>query len=224
MDYLYILLSIIIGFVLSGVWFGLSMILNIIFTKYKLYIMNRFRAAIAAVIPTTFILIVSGRYVFNLKGIFDATSWGIVALTVLVTVLIITRKSKKSTMKGKELLLYGFDGVLMEIPQRLMMQSFMWYLLELWIVENAAYYSILSTAIVWCISIIIQNFICKVKIDADTYIELLASFIFSIGIGFVFISTELILVTMFAHFCERILSKLISNRKLVFIDEKMIQN
>lgn len=33
--------------------------------------------------------------------------------------------------KGKELLLWGIDGMIMEIPQRLMMQSFVYELLKL---------------------------------------------------------------------------------------------
>lgn len=209
MRLLYVIISIILGFILSGIWIGFTIGINVISDKFKLPVLMRFRTALAALLPTILILMARGQYMMNVQGASDIISWLLLIATVLITSMIITRKKEDRAIKGKDLLLFGLDGILMEIPQRLMMQSFLWYLLEIWGVENATVLSIFANAVVWCLGILTQCFMGKKKIDYDVYIELISSFVFSIGIGIVLARTELILLTMLAHFCERILSSLI---------------
>ena len=53
-------------------------------------------------------------------------------------------------------------------------------------------------------------------------IDIVSSFIFSIGIGYVFVKSELILLPIIAHFLERVLSKIIMNIKYKISSNKNI--
>ena len=97
----------------------------------------------------------------------------ILAVTVLLSAIVISINQVAEIPRGKELLLYALDGVCMEIPQRMMI-LFMHWGLDL-------YLSIPVTAFVWCISICIQCLICKLKFDRKIVIEIAASFLFSMG-------------------------------------------
>ena len=108
---------------------------------------------------------------------------------------------------GKELLLYALDGVCMEIPQRVMMQTFSGVLFMHWGLD--LYLSIPVTAFVWCISICIQCLICKLKFDRKIVIEIAASFLFSMGVGLLLLKSGFIGLPMAGHFLERILSTII---------------
>ena len=48
----------------------------------------------------------------------------ILAVTVLLSAIVISINQVAEIPRGKELLLYALDGVCMEIPQRMMMQTF----------------------------------------------------------------------------------------------------
>ena len=93
----------------------------------------------------------------------------------------------------------------------MMMQSFVHALLEMWEIDT--YFSVLITAIVWCVSICIQCVIMKQKFNKCVGYELLSSFVFSIGVGVVLIRTEFIVFTMVAHFIERIISTWIRRKR-----------
>ena len=113
---------------------------------------------------------------------------------------------------GKELFVYAMDGIFMEVPQRMMMQSFIYMLMEK--SDINAYIAVPVTALIWCISICIQCLIFKTKFDKSVLYELLSSFVFSMGVGTVLIKTEFIGFTMVAHFMERIASSEIRKRRL----------
>ncbi|BBF45338.1 hypothetical protein lbkm_4105 [Lachnospiraceae bacterium KM106-2] len=49
----------------------------------------------------------------------------------------------------------------------------------------------------------------KQSFGKDLYIDLAASFVFSMGVGWVFVQTESVFYGMIAHFCERVLSRTI---------------
>ena len=51
----------------------------------------------------------------------------ILAVTVLLSAIVISINQVAEIPRGKELLLYALDGVCMEIPQRMMMQTFSGY-------------------------------------------------------------------------------------------------
>lgn len=74
------------------------------------------------------------------------------------------------------------------------------------------------TAAVWCIGICIQHLIVKTKFDVSILYELLASFVFSVGVGTILLKTDFIAFTMVAHFVERILSAKI--RRKIWVREE----
>ena len=122
----------------------------------------------------------------------------ILAVTVLLSAIVISINQVAEIPRGKELLLYALDGVCMEIPQRMMMQ---------WGLD--LYLSMPVTAFVWCISICIQCLICKLKFDRKIVIEIAASFLFSMGAGLLLLKSGFIGLPMAGHFLERILSTII---------------
>lgn len=207
------LLSILIGFLLSGIWFGLIYINAKIFNKYKQSWLLHLNPLIASIIPTFIIAMVIGIYPVQIEGIKDLKVYLVAIMTVLITTFFITRKNPGEQKSGKDLLIYGLEGAFMEIPQRLMMQSFVYGILKVLDANFINTYTIIGTAIIWCMGLIVQAFMTGKKLDRDTKIEILASFVFSLGMGYVYQRTGFILITMVAHFCERYLSRLVFNKK-----------
>lgn len=202
-----IFISLIGGILLSGVWFGLSIVMETFSARFFPRLgrigQSVLTVVVPAVIPTVVILVLSRRTMFHVSSIADWRGWITILLTVFLVCLIIRNRPVKRIENGKALLADGIDGVFMEIPQRLMMQTFLWYLLEQLEAENSGYLAILLTAIVWCIGIVIQGVISK-NTGRGIVVELAASFVFSIGVGYALFHTELIAFTMVAHFLERI--------------------
>ncbi|AGI39901.1 CAAX protease [Thermoclostridium stercorarium subsp. stercorarium DSM 8532] len=101
----------------------------------------------------------------------------------------------------------------MEIPQRLMMQSFVYGMLKILGVSWLDLYTVIVTGFIWCLCIVIQTILFKEKFDDDMIYDILASMVFSLGIGYVYQKTGLIIISMIAHFCERVLSCVIFSKK-----------
>lgn len=112
------------------------------------------------------------------------------------------------------MLIWGLDGLLMEIPQRLMMQSFIYGILKLLGVSLLNFCTIIATALIWCMGIVMQTFLLKKQFDEDVVFDILSSLVFSLGIGYVYQQTGLIVISMMAHFCERILSYYILSKDI----------
>lgn len=201
-----IIVSFALGMLLSGIWFGLVIALERISDKCKLYSISRFKSVIAAVIPTYIILKLNNHYFFNVKSVSDWKAWIEILGVAIITAFIVSKNEVETLPSGKELLWYGIDGIFMEIPQRLMMQSFVWYILKQFKIDNAIVFSIFINAMIWCSSIIIQNMIFKIKFEKSTVREIFSSFFFSVGAGYILIKTEFIVFTMIAHLVERIVS------------------
>lgn len=201
-----IIVSFALGMLLSGIWFGLVIALERISDKCKLYSISRFKSVIAAVIPTYIILKLNNHYFFNVKSVSDWKAWIEILGVAIITAFIVSKNEVETLPSGKELLWYGIDGIFMEIPQRLMMQSFVWYILKQFKIDNAIVFSIFINAMIWCSSIIIQNMIFKIKFEKSTVREIFSSFFFSVGAGYILIKTEFIVFTMIAHLIERIVS------------------
>ena len=136
-------------------------------------------------------------------------------ITVFITIVIITSKKTAKSRKGKDLLLWGIDGVLMEIPQRLMMQSFVYGILKLLGVLSLTFYTVIATALIWCLAIGMQTVLSKKAFGRDVFIDILASFVFSLGIGYVYQQTGFIAISMIAHFSERIVSCYVVSKRIV---------
>lgn len=213
MDFLRFLLCILCGFLLTGIWFGLRFAIEALIQKTKISWLTYLNSVLASIIPIFFIYLTLGIYPIQIGGIRQIKVYMIEIATIVITSLIITRKKTVKHKKGKELLLYGFDGLIMEIPQRMMMQSFIYGILKVLGVTSLNFYTILATGIIWCMGIIMQAFLIKNKFNQEMLLEILSSFFFSLGIGYVYQKTGLIILTMNAHFCERILSNYIFSKR-----------
>lgn len=209
MDMIYILLSLLLGFILSGILFGIS----IFFSNTKAKIIGSFLMPVISIVPTFFLLIFTGIDVFKFENLFAGVCWIALLITDAIVILLILSNGSKIYLSGREIFINGLEGLMMEIPQRMFMQTLIFALLRYWNVDNSNIWCVVVTALIWCLGISVQAFIFKQKLDKTLFIEVLASFIFSIGIGYVFMRSELILLPMIAHFLERIVSKSLLNTK-----------
>lgn len=206
MDFLKFLLCITLGFLLSGVWFGLCFIIGVLIQKFKILWLSYLNKLLASLIPIFFIASTVGIYPIQIREIQNINVYIIAIVTIVITTAIITRKKSIKHKKGKDMLIWGLDGLLMEIPQRLMMQSFVYGILKLLGVSSLNFYTIIATGLIWCMGIVMQTFLFKKQFDENVIFDILSSLVFSLGIGYVYQQTGLIVISMIAHFCERILS------------------
>lgn len=206
MDFLKFLLCVILGFLLSGAWFGLCFIIGVLIQKFKIPWLLYLNKLLASLIPIFFIASTVGIYPIQIRGIQNIRVYIIAIVTIVITTAIITRKKSIKHKKGKDMLIWGLDGLLMEIPQRLMMQSFVYGILKLLGVSSLNLYTIIATGLIWCMGIVMQTFLFKKRFDENMIFDILSSLVFSLGIGYVYQQTGLIVISMIAHFCERILS------------------
>lgn len=215
MDLLFFLLCVDLGFLLSGIWFGLCLAIGILTQKAKKSWLSYLDTALASTIPILLISITMGLYPFQPSGIRDIKIYTTAFITVFITIVIITHKKTAKSRRGKDLLLWGIDGMLMEIPQRLMMQSFVYGILKLLGVLSLTLYTVIATALIWCLAIGMQTLLSKKAFGKDVFIDILASFVFSLGIGYVYHQTGFIAISMIAHFSERIVSCYVASKRIV---------
>ena len=201
---LLIVCCILLGTLLSGIWFGLNVIINVFASKVKVAWLARYSALFSAFLPTCIILKNSSLCLWNIESVISVKSWLLVLGTVLITSVIVVHNKVVDIPKGKEVLNYALDGIFMEVPQRMMMQSFIHMVLS--VNENLAFLVPVLTAVVWCISICIQCILMKQRFGKSVFYDLLSSFVFSIGVGYVLMETGFIGFTMVAHFLERLVS------------------
>ncbi|BCN32657.1 hypothetical protein [Anaeromicropila herbilytica] len=138
--------------------------------------------------------------VLNLTGVISIKSVTLLIITVIVTAFIVSSCKKER----HNLFEWFIGGVLMEIPQRLFMQTF--FMIVLSGVENGYYIAILLNAILWVQFIILQEIISGSKINRVVIMDSISSAFFSIGVGLLYVQTGCILMTMLAHGLERIVS------------------
>ena len=93
------------------------------------------------------------------------------------------------------------EAAFVEIAQRLMMQSFVMYLLDVW--GCATVWCIFLNALIWCAGIITQGILSRQKMGKDIVFDLIASFVFSMGCGYVFYLSGCIVFSVAAHAVER---------------------
>lgn len=98
-------------------------------------------------------------------------------------------------------------GSLMELPQRLLLQNFLYLLLLIWELPHAALWSVVLNALVWCGGIAAQALLTRERFSLHLFLEGLASLLFSLGIGLAFFKSGCILLAVAAHFLERLLSR-----------------
>ena len=128
--------------------------------------------------------------------LFNYQLWAIVVATLIITCLVIRLKKTCHHNKYK-LLGLCMEAASIEVAQRLMMQTFVILLL-------------LINALIWCLDILVQPVLLRQPVKKEILIELIASFIFSMGIGYVFYSSECFLFGVLAHIAERMISSNLS--------------
>lgn len=202
-----VFLATFLGVILSGIWFGTNVLLQI--SKVKVLI--KMRVVLASILPILLVMRYSDLGMWKVTSVIQWECWLLIIVTVGVTSLIVSKNKVERLLTGKELWEYAFNGVLMEIPQRMMMQSFIYGLMKYW--ELNVCLSVPITAIVWCISICIQCHLLKQDLDKSVWYDCLASFLFSMGVGVVLIHSQFIGFTMIAHFAERVVSSKIRANK-----------
>lgn len=206
------------GFLLSGIWIASRIFIYSFLTKRKLDVPGYFDTCFAALIPATIICLYFNANPFAVSGIANIRLWCIAIVTVLLVSCIVlagkkllsgskNKENSSSTDSRKPLFSNILDGAFMEIPQRLMMQTFICGLLNKFGMN--IYSGILINAVVWCSGIIFQAVVMNKEKNAMKLIpELIASFIFSIGVGYVFLESSCIFMTMISHAAQRIVTTL----------------
>ena len=193
-----------LGFLLSGVWFGMQLWLTHTFLKKGLNRLTYFSPLLAACIPTVLILRLCDSYSPNFPALSSGKLWALTAATLLVTCLIKGLSEKKPRTAEKwELPWVCMEAAFVEIAQRLMMQSFVMYLLDAW--GCAAIWCVFLNALIWCAGIVIQGILAKQTMGKNFVLDLAASFVFSIGCGCVFYLSGCIAFSVTAHVAERLI-------------------
>ena len=108
--------TIFLGILLSGIWFGLRMVLELLSNATKIEFISRFSTVFATIVPTMIIVRYSNLELWNVKNILNWQSWIIILITVVVTALIVSINKSSAMPSGMELLWYALDGVMMEFP------------------------------------------------------------------------------------------------------------
>ena len=208
---MYYLLAGFLGFLLCGVWFGVQLGLNAVFSKAGRGRLAYFSPLMASCVPIALILRRSGSYSLNLSALSDAGLWGLSAATLLLTCLIKLLSERNRRRAEKRQLAYMcMEAAFVEIAQRLMMQSFVMNLLAAW--GCGAAWCVPLNALVWCAGICAQAILLKQPLTKALAADLLTSFVFSIGCGYVFFRSGCIVFSMAAHAAERLITaKIVSS-------------
>ena len=202
MDSVLYLLVFTIGFLLSGLWFGCQFALATVITNKKLWWLDMFKPLITGIIPTVLICLWGNYNVLSLDRALAPSLWGVALLTVMVaSSIIIVGADRKKEKDIHKLLPRCVEAACMEIPQRAMMQSFAEVVLISFGLNG--FMSILITALIWCAAQGVQLLLFKQKATKTFWIEMLASFVFSLGIGYSFWASKFIPMTMLCHGIER---------------------
>lgn len=210
-DILFLLLSLLIGIGASCIWFGFLILFSNLTKRIKW--MKRFLTVLASIPLLIVVFFVFGFVPLNINTSSILIGLVIVLITVLICVTVVYLRNNRRSLFGKDLLLWGIDGVLMEISQRLMMQSLMFGVLSFFKVPYIEVLTVICTAVVWCIALFLQNRIQKNTLDKEFLKEIIASFIFSLGIGWTYQITGFIVLPMLGHFLERISSNYLLRKK-----------
>lgn len=148
--------------------------------------------------------------IFNFYGVLSLKNILIFTITVVITSFIV---SFEKSDKHDGLVEWFIQGVAMEIPQRLFMQTFFMIVLANMQIKNSNLVAIIMNTIIWIQFIIVQDFMNGKKINKTGLLKILSSVCFSLGVGALYVSTGSIMVTMIAHGAERILSQKLGYRK-----------
>ena len=195
------LIAFLLGFCLSGLWFGCHTLLRPKLEAVAHGALEPLSPLLSAALPTVPICIAARTHPFHLSALADGRLWLLALAAVLLTCLVKRLLCPSQAASTSGLAARCLEAACMEFPQRAMMQTFLcWYL-----VHSSAepVWGIVLCGGVWCLSILVQAVILRQHGLRALLGDLLASFVFSLGIGFVYFRTECLLLPMLAHALER---------------------
>lgn len=196
-------LSCLMGFLLSGACYGSSLFLQRFCIKKTICWLQRMSMVVISIIPTIIIDICFCSHPFHFSSVFNWKLWLFAIATVIATSLIILFKHERH--EDVPLAPLCLEAACMEIPQRVMMQTFVCGILS--IQKLNTLWSIFITALIWCAGILVQAFVCKQMNFKHLFLDVFASFVFSMGIGYVFYSSKCFVIPMLAHAAERFVTR-----------------
>lgn len=207
-----VLLCLIAGFALCGVWFACCARLQVWLKKWPWA--AQLAPALAAA-PFLAGLALTSGFVPHTWDVQTLLRSGGAACAAAVSAAAITSLCiPRKRLSGRALFGWCLGGLLMELPQRLMMQSALFALMQLGGVPDAARWVVLCCAAVWCFGIVTQAMLTKQTLDRALFAELAASLVFSIGLGYAYQQTGLLALSMAAHGAERLLGNALARGKL----------
>lgn len=196
----------------AAVWFGLNAGLGILLNKYA---WGSYAVAPLASLPAIAVLACLSRlYPVHAGAWLRPELYLIVLAAAAVSAWIVSPIEGRPVYSGGKLLLWGLRGALMEIPQRLMMQTLAYAMLRWLQAPRPELFAILCTALVWCFGIAMQNILLRQPFDMKWLRETGASLVFSLGIGYVYQASGILLLGMAGHFLERIVSSRLTARRV----------
>lgn len=202
-------LTFLIGFAVCGAIFGLCVLLQNICYKRKHFLLQGFCMPLVGLVLAVVMGILTREAPFEFGTLADLRLWLIGLATVAVScgIVLLARRSQKSDVP---LCIRCAEAAAMEIPQRVFMQTFICILLvRMGEKEECA---ILINAMVWCAGILVSTLFSKEREWGKIIIEMVSSFAFSIGIGYVFSLSGCFVIPMVAHALERFASVQLEKR------------
>lgn len=202
------------GYLLSGIFYGLILLTGFLNSLHGWSWISRYSTLLISCFLTFCISKIIGNQEYQFRNLHHPSIYIIALITVAVTVCIILRKNDDTDRTPCEIVSYGLDGFAMEIAQRWMMQPLITWMLIRFHVSSIDFFTILLTAVIWCLGILTQAFLQRAPVDRKLILDVISSLIFSIGIGTVFQMSHFILLTMSAHVMERVISAVMQNKRL----------
>lgn len=196
-------LSFLIGFLLSGACYGGSLFLQRFCMKKAIYWLQRMSMVAVSIIPTILIGVCFCSHPFHFLSILHWNLWLLAIATVMATSLIIMLKQERH--EDTPFAPLCMEAACMEIPQRVMMQTFVCGILSMQKLNTI--WGIFTTALIWCAGILVQAFVARQRNFKHLFLEVSASFVFSMGIGYVFYSSACFIIPMLAHAAERYVTR-----------------
>lgn len=195
-------------FAVSGALFGLTVLLQTKVVKKE--VLWPFCMPFAALIPAVAVILLFKRTPFNFASLGAWKLW-MVALGSAVAAAFIVQLKKERAENRAFAGLQCLEGASMEIVQRVFMQTLALGLIRgLGLKEPAC---ILINACVFAADIFVQALACRERNYRNTLVEAAASFVFSMGIGYVFYASGCFVIPMLAHAAERLISAGLRNWK-----------
>lgn len=192
------LLVFFICFLVSGILFGLTVLLQRALKKKPT--LQMFAMPAVALIPAILVCTNSQRTILAFYNLIDYRLWALAVLTAGAVSRFVQMAEREYTPTPR-IEIKCLAAAAMEIVQRFFMQTFALWLLQIFGLKE--WVCILITAVVFAADIYVQTLFTSERNFKKTSIEAIASFVFSMGIGYVFFASQCFVMPVFAHVLER---------------------